>query len=102
MSIIEFERKAGKQIKNNKRAEFTFPNKNKEEIEKHNIFPQQYKVIIGSESFTGGLYFHPRPYYYFELHKEGHRAFFNLVANLEVFHVKVDLKNKIVQIEKLS
>jgi len=102
MSIIEFYRKVGKQITINKRAEFTFPNKDREEIEKYNEFPQKYKVIIGNEIFTGGLYFNPRPYYYFEIHKNGHKSFFNLVASLDVFHVKADLSSKIVQIEKLS
>ncbi len=36
MSIIIFGRKAGRQIKINKRAEFTFPNKYGEEIESNN------------------------------------------------------------------
>ena len=102
MSVIEFERKVGLQIIKNKRAEFTFPTGDRNEIERHNIFPQQYKVIIGNESFTGGLYFNPRPYYYFEIHKKGHEAFFNLVTNLEVFHVKADLIHKIIEIENLS
>jgi hypothetical protein len=48
MSIIEFDRKVGRQIKINKRAEFTFPNQYGEEIENYNDFPQQYKVIIGN------------------------------------------------------
>ena len=99
MSIIEFDRKVGIQIKINKRAEFTFPNQYGEEIEKYNDFPQQYKVIIGKENFTGGLYFNSRPYYYFEIHKIGHNSFFNLVKNKITFHVKADLNHKIVHIE---
>ncbi len=99
MSIIEFDRKAEKQIKINKRAEFTFPNQYGGEIENSNDFPQQYKVIIGKEKFSGGLYFNPRPYYYFEIHKDGHNAFFNLVKNKTTFHVIADLSNKIVHIE---
>ncbi|HUU41826.1 MAG TPA: hypothetical protein VMW42_12890 [Desulfatiglandales bacterium] len=99
MSIIEFDRKIGRQIKINKRAEFTFPNQYREEIENSNDFPQQYKVIIGKEKFSGGLYLNPRPYYYFEIHKNGHNSFFNLVKNKKTFHVKVDLLNKIVNIE---
>lgn len=99
MSIIEFDRKAERQIKINKRAEFTFPNQYRGEIENYNDFPQQYKVIIGKEIFSGGLYFNPRPYYYFEIHKDGHNAFFNLVKNKKTFHVKADLSNKIVYIE---
>ena len=102
MSIIEFDRKVGKQITINKRAEFTFPTKDGEEIERHNEFPQQYKVIIGKEIYSGGLYFNPRPYYYFEIHKNGHNTFFKLVENLRVFHVKADLHSKVVHIEKLS
>jgi len=99
MSIIEFDRKVGIQIKINKRAEFTFPNQYGDEIEKYNDFPQQYKVIIGKEKFSGGLYFNPRPYYYFEIHKNGHNSFFNLVKNKETFHIKADLNHKIVYIE---
>lgn len=96
--IIEFDRKVGRQFKINKRAEFTFPTKHGTIIEYHNDFPQQYKVIIGTESFSGGLYKNPRPYYYFEIHKNGHNSFFNLVENKETFHVIVDLRNKIVYI----
>ena len=99
MSIIEFDRKVGRQIKINKRAEFTFPNQYGKEIENYNDFPQQYKVIIGKENFSGGLYFNPRPYYYFEIHKDGHNSFFNLVENKKTFHVKADLTHKIVHIE---
>ena len=99
MSIIEFDRKVGIQIKKNKRAEFTFPNQYREEIEKYNHFPQQQKVIIGKENFTGGLYFNPRPYYYFEIHQIGHNSFFYLVKNIITFHVKADLNHKIVHIE---
>lgn len=99
MSIIKFDRKVGRQIKINKRAEFTFPNKDGEEIENNNVFPQQYKVIIGNKIFSGGLYKNPRPYYYFEIHKNGHNYFFNVVENKETFHVKVDLIYKIVHIE---
>ena len=102
MSVIEFERKVGLQITKNKRAEFTFPTGDGTEIEKHNIFPQQYEVIIGKQSFTGGLYYNPRPYYYFEIHKEGHDAFFELVSNLDVFHVKADLVRKTIDIKKQS
>ncbi len=100
MSVIEFERKVGLQITKNKRAEFTLPTGDGNEIESHNIFPQQYDVIIGKQSFTGGLYYNPRPYYYFKIHKEGHDAFFNLVSSLEVFHVKADLVHKIIEIKK--
>lgn len=99
MSIIEFDRKVGIQIKVNKRAEFTYPNQYGEEIENDNDFPQQYKVIIGDKIFSGGLYFNPRPYYYFEIHKNGHNSFFNLVENRRTFHVRADLKHKIVYIE---
>ena len=97
--IIEFDRKVGRQIKINKRAEFTFPNKHGIIIEDYNDFPQQYEVIIGEKSFSGGLYINPRPYYYFEIHKNGHKSFFNVVENNATFHVKVDLINKIVYIE---
>ena len=99
MSIIEFDRKTGRQIKINKRAEFTFPNQYGAEIENNNDFPQQYTVIIGMEKFSGGLYFNPRPYFYFEIHKDGHNSFFKFIENREKFHVKVDLLKKIVQIE---
>jgi len=100
MSVIEFERKVGLQITKNKRAEFTLPTGDRNEIERHNIFPQQYDVIIGHQSFTGGLYYNPLPYYYFEIHKEGHDAFLNLVSNLEVFNVKADLVHKNIEIKK--
>jgi len=99
MYIIEFDRKVGRQIKINKRAEFTFPNQYGEEIENYNHFPQQYKVIIGKENFSGGLYFYPRPYYYFEIHRNGHNSFFNLVENKKTFHIKADLTHKTVHIE---
>ena len=97
--IIEFDPTVGKQIKVNKRAEFTFPNRFGTEIEAHNNFPQQYKVIINDNSFTGGLYINPRPYYYFEIHKEGHPSFFKFVESKAKFHAKADLINKIVYIE---
>ncbi len=99
MSIIDFDRKVGIQIKVNKRAEFTFPNQYGEEIEKYNDFPQEYEVIIGGQRFSGGLYFNPRPYYYFEIHKNGHNSFFKVVENKTKFHVKVDLSKKVVVIE---
>ncbi|MDO9230747.1 MAG: hypothetical protein Q7U03_14435 [Syntrophales bacterium] len=102
MSTIEFDRKVGKQITINRRAEFTFPTKDGPIIEAYNEFPQQYKVIIGKGIYSGGLYSNPRPYYYFEIHKNGHNAFFNLVENLRVFHVKVDLHSKVVHVEKIS
>ena len=99
MTGIEFDRKVGIQIKLNKRAEFTFPNKYGDEIENFNEFPQRYKVVIGKEKFSGGLYFNPRPYYYFEIHKSGHNSFFNFIANKITFHVVADLDHKIVHIE---
>jgi len=102
MSIIEFDRTVGKQITINRRAEFTFPTKHGEEIKKLNEFPQQYEVIIGKEICLRGLYFNPRPYYYFKIHKNGHNSFFNLVENLRMFHVKVDLQSKVVHIDELS
>jgi len=102
MSTIEFDRKVGKQITINRRAEFTFPTKDGGLIEACNKFPQQYKVIIGEGIYSGGLYYNPRPYYYFEIHENGHNAFFNLVKTLRVFHVKVDLHSKVVHVEKMS
>lgn len=99
MSIIEFDRKVGIQIKINRRAEFTFPNQYGEEIKNYSNFPELYQVIIVNEIFSGGLYYNPRPYYYFEIHKNGHNSFFNLVENKKTFHVKADLKHKIVHIE---
>lgn len=99
MSIINFYSKVERQININKRAEFVSPNQYGEKIEEHNDFPQRYKVIIGKETFSGGLYKQPRPYYYFAVHKNGHNAFFNLVRNKEKFYVTVDLAKKIVHIE---
>lgn len=99
MAIIRFDRKVGRQIKINKRAEFTFANKYKTEIENFNDFPQRYSVAIGIETFSGCLYRNPRPYYYFEIHKEGHDSFFNLVASRPTFQVVADLAKKIVRIE---
>jgi hypothetical protein len=99
MTIIEFDRKVGRQITINKRAEFTFPNQYGQEIIRHNNFPQQYEVIIGNEVFSGGLYLNPRPYYYFEIHKNGHTAFFNLIEGRKAFHVKVNLLDKTVFIK---
>lgn len=99
MTVIEFDRKVGIQIQINKRAEFTFPNKHGEVIENSNDFPQLYEVIIGKEIFSGGLYYNPRPYYYFEIHKNGHNSFFNFVASKNTFHVVADLENKIVHIK---
>jgi len=99
MAVIEFDRKVGKQIKINKRAEFTFPNKYGKVIESSNDFPQPYEVIIGKEKYSGGLYFNPRPYYYFEIHRNGHNSFFNFVVNKNTFHVVADLENKIVLIK---
>lgn len=97
--IIEFDRKVGRQIRINKRAEFTFPNKHGDTIESNNNFPQRYEVIIGKKMFSGGLYKHLRPYYYFEIHRKGHSSFFKIVENKGKFHVKVDLIKKIVHIE---
>jgi hypothetical protein len=99
MAVIEFDRKVGKQIKVNKRAEFIFPNKHGEIIQSSNNFPQLYEVIIGNEKYSGGLYFNPRPYYYFEIHKSGHNSFFNFVGNKNAFHVVADLESKIVLIK---
>ena len=99
MAVIEFDRKVGKQIIVNKRAEFMFPNKYGDMIESSNKFPQLYEVIIGKEKYSGGLYFNPRPYYYFEIHKNGHRSFFKFVGNKNTFHVVADLGSKIVHIK---
>ncbi len=98
--IITFTQEIGKQMLDNKRAEFTVKNIFKDLLERWNKFPQRYTIYISNNEIKGNLYKNDRPYYYFKI-LTPNDIFWKFIEGKSKFSVEMDLEKHIMTIKKI-